>query len=267
MWRKTVAMASFSFSLLVASSVGLGYEHKEVSNGATVAGIVAFTGIPPAPKVFEVTKEPQVCGETRGLTKVDVTNGLLKGAVIVLEGIQKGKSFEAKSFQAKAPGEGIFRYEAGEALNLDVRLKNCNFGPFTGVIAADQVVEFANHDSIKHTLHTYVLKGRKSNILRTLNTQSLGAHSEITQEFEPQKMLHGKVVALTCDRHDFMENWLYVVESPYFAISDEGGNFSIDQVPPGQYDLVAWHPVLGTKRQEVRVEANGSMNVNFSFNK
>lgn len=267
MWRKTVAMASFSFFLLVATSVGLGYEHKEVSNGASIAGSVAFLGMAPAPKVFEVTKEPQVCGETRGLTKVNVANGLLKGAVIVLEGVKKGKSFEAKSFQAEAPGEGSFRYEAGEALNLDVRLKNCNFGPFTGVIAADQVVQFENQDSIKHTLHTYVLKGRKANILRTLNTQSLGAHSDITQEFEPQKLKHGKVVALTCDRHDFMENWLYVVDSPYFAISDEAGKFSIGDVPVGQYDLVAWHPVLGTKRQEVRVEANGSINVNFSFTK
>ena len=265
MLRKAVAMASFSFAILGLAIIGLAYEVVDVSNGATIAGRVAFNGTPPAPRVFEVNKEPQVCGETRGLTKVDAHDGFLKGAVIVLEGVEKGKAFEPRTLKANAPGEGEFRYKEGTTLDLDIRLKNCNFGPFTGVIAADQSVQFSNQDPIKHTLHTYVLKGKKANILRTLNTQNLAPHSEIEQTFQPNKLKHGRVVALTCDRHDFMENWMYVVESPYFAISDEAGNFSMDKVPPGQYELVAWHPVLGSKRQEVTVDAGGNLQVDFEF--
>lgn len=267
MLRKTVAMASFSCIFFGFVQIGLGYEVTEVQNGGSIAGSVAFTGTPPAPRVFEVNKEPDVCGAVRGLTKVEVNNGLLKGAVIVLEGVEKGKAFESKIIKAKAPGEGAFQYTEGESLDLDVRLKNCNFGPFTGVVSADQPVKFENQDPIKHTLHTYVLKGKNANILRTLNTRSLAAHSEIEQTFQPEKLKHGRVVAMTCDRHDFMENWMYVVDHPYFAISDEKGNFSIDQVPPGQYELIAWHPVLGTKRQEVLVDSNGRLDLNFSFTK
>lgn len=267
MLRKIVAMASFSFMVLGLTGLGFGYEVVDVSNGATIVGRVAFTGTPPTPRMFEVNKEPQVCGVTRGLTKVEVNNGLLTGAVIVLEGVKKGKAFESKTIKTPAPGEGEFRYQEGETLDLDVRLKNCNFGPFTGVVSADEAVNFENEDPIKHTLHTYVLKGRNSNILRTLNTQNLAAHSEVEQTFQPKKLKHGKVVALTCDRHDFMENWLYVVESPYFAISDESGNFSMDQVPPGQYELLAWHPVLGSHRQEVRVDVGGKLHMEFEFSK
>ena len=267
MLRETVAMASFSLAVLGFTSIGYSYDVVDVPNGATIAGRVAFAGIPPAPRVFEVNKEPQVCGNVRSLEKVEVRNGLLKGAVIVLEGVKRGKAFDAITLKAKAPGKGVFHYDAGASLDLDVRLENCNFGPLTGVVAADQAVKFENQDPIKHTLHTYVLKGQKANILRTLNTQNLAPHSEIKQEFQSHKLKHGRVVAITCDRHDFMENWMYVVESPYFAISDEAGNFSIEQVPPGQYQLVAWHPGLGTQRQVVNVEADGTLTLNFEFRK
>ena len=72
-------------------------------------------------------------------------------------------------------------------------------------------------------------------------------------------------MGLTCDRHDFMENWLYVVKNPYYAIADESGNFEIDQVPPGDYNLVAWHPVLGIKEQRVTITPQGSLPVDFEF--
>ena len=74
-------------------------------------------------------------------------------------------------------------------------------------------------------------------------------------------------MGLTCDRHDFMENWLYVVKNPYYAISDELGNFEIDQVPPGDYNLVAWHPVLGIKEHRVTITPQGSLPVDFEFMK
>lgn len=267
MLRTIVAMASFSFVILGSFNIGLGYEVVNVQDGGIIAGRVAFSGTPPAPRVFDVNKEPEVCGKVRGLTKVEVNNGLLKGAVVVLEGVEKGKTFESKSFKATLPGKGEFRYKTGEKLDLEVILNNCNFGPFTGVIAKDQLIEFNNQDPIKHVLHTYVLKGKNANILRTINTQNLAAHSEIEQTLPSKKLQHGRVVALTCDRHDFMENWMYVVDNPYFAISDEQGNFTIDQIPSGQYTVTAWHPVLGVKRQEVVVSPDGKVDVTFSFSK
>ena len=133
------------------------------------------------------------------------------------------------------------------------------------MVAHDQLVQFANQDSIHHIVHTYVLKGRHANILRTIQTQNLPAYADITQAFDQRKLQHEKVIALTCDRHPFMENWLYVVESPYFAVSEEAGNFGIDHVPSGSYDLVAWHPVLGTKRRAVRVRPDENLIVSFSF--
>lgn len=265
MLKTILTVGWLSLTIFGCWGMALAYEVAEVANAATIAGMIAFKGTPPATRLFELKKGPEVCGKERALTKVEVKNGALKGAVIVLEGVTKGKPFEARSYRDQFPNEGEFRYEKGNELDLDVRLKNCNFGPFTGVLSAGQPVKFINQDPIKHTLHTYVLKGRKATILKTVHNQNIPPKTEIEQTLQVKKLKHGRVVALTCDRHDFMENWMYVVNTPYFSISDQDGSFAIDRVPPGEYELVVWHPVLGMNEQKVTVVANGKVNVNFEY--
>ena len=252
-------------TLLMSWNLGLTYEVVDVQSPAQINGTITFTGKALAPRTFEVKKNPEICGEMRSLTKVSVKNGKLKGAVIILEGVTQGKAFEERSFQADSPGEGEFSYRAGEKLSLDVRTKNCNFGPFTGVLARNEPIRFSNQDSIKHTLHTYVKRGTKATILKTVHNRGIQPSTTIQETFTEKKLKTPGVAVVTCDRHDFMENWLYVVDSPYFAISDEKGQFNIDQVPPGQYTLVAWHPVLGTQKQEVTITPQSTLPINFEF--
>ena len=73
------------------------------------------------------------------------------------------------------------------------------------------------------------------------------------------------MVRIACNRHDFMQNWLYVVDHPYFGITDQDGRFTLDQVPPGPYTLLAWHPILGEQRQEVQVLPDGELSLGFQF--
>ncbi len=257
------------FSLVVWSGfagAAFAYDVGEVENRATITGKVIFTGtFPHAPRRFEVRNGPEVCGPERMLTKLEMHDGRVKGVVIALEGVETGKPFASYHDTATGQGRGAFHYAGGHELNLGVRLKQCSFGPFTGVITADESVQFVNHDPIKHTLHTYALKGRKTKIMRTLHTQSLRSQGQTEKVFPAQKMRRAVAVVLTCDRHDFMENWLYVVKNPYYAISDESGGFEISQVPPGDYTLVAWHPVLGMKEQPVTVTPDGQHPIDFEL--
>ena len=267
MWSRILILSWFSV-LLGFAGAAFAYDVVDVKNGATITGKVAFTGtLPHAPKRFDVRNGPEVCGPERVLNKVDVRDGMVQGVVIALEGVDKGKPFSLRHDTATGLGRGAFHYAGGESLNLGVRLETCSFGPFTGVIRTDETVRFVNHDPIKHTLHTYSLKGRKAKIMRTVHTQSLRAQGQTEKVFHAQKMRRAVAVVLTCDRHDFMENWLYVVKNPYYAISDESGNFEIGQVPPGDYKLVAWHPVLGMKEQRVTVTPDGRLPVDFAFMK
>lgn len=43
---------------------------------------------------------------------------------------------------------------------------------------------------------------------------------------------------------------LFVVEHPYYAITDADGRFAFEQVPPGSFEVVAWHPNWNVAKQE-----------------
>jgi hypothetical protein len=105
----------------------------------------------------------------------------------------------------------------------------------------------------------------KGRILRTVHNQDLQPRGEIDRGFPSDKMEDGVVVRIICNRHDFMQNWLYVVNKPYFARSDREGRFIIDHIPPGTYTLSVRHPVLGEQRQEVTIESRGDLQVGFQF--
>lgn len=267
MWRDTVATGWFALVMLACTSTGFAYEVIEVRNGGTITGSVALTGTPPPPRHFTVRKGAEVCGTNRILTKVEAHHGMVRGVIVALEGVEQGKPFPTYQATANGPGHGEFHYTGGNTMNLGVHLKTCSFGPFTGVMMADDIIRFVNHDSIKHILHTYALQGRNAKMLKTVHTQSLGAESQTEKVFPAKRLRHAHAVALTCDRHDFMENWLYLAHNPYYAISDETGHFSIDRIPPGDYILVAWHPVLGMQEQHVIIASHGRLAANFEFTK
>jgi hypothetical protein len=43
---------------------------------------------------------------------------------------------------------------------------------------------------------------------------------------------------------------LLVVPHPYYAVTDEQGRFKLTGVPPGEYELVAWHEGWELMRRE-----------------
>jgi hypothetical protein len=43
---------------------------------------------------------------------------------------------------------------------------------------------------------------------------------------------------------------IMVVAHPYYAVTDESGRFELTDVPPGQYQIVAWHEGWKVEREE-----------------
>jgi hypothetical protein len=43
---------------------------------------------------------------------------------------------------------------------------------------------------------------------------------------------------------------ILVVPHPYYAVTDESGRFELTGVPPGEYEIVAWHEGWKVVRQE-----------------
>ena len=65
----------------------------------------------------------------------------------------------------------------------------------------------------------------------------------------------GEVVSLHCDVHPWMNAFVVVQDHAFFAVTGEDGRFELPNVPPGTYQLEAWHPVLGLRSTKVKVAA------------
>jgi hypothetical protein len=71
---------------------------------------------------------------------------------------------------------------------------------------------------------------------------------------------------MQCGFHAYMISWGLAVENPYYAVTGQDGTFSLTDVPPGEYVLVAWHPETGPMlEQKVTVPAKGTASANFEF--
>jgi hypothetical protein len=56
-----------------------------------------------------------------------------------------------------------------------------------------------------------------------------------------------------------------VFDSPFHAVTQEAGSFSISGIPAGTYKLVAWHEMYGRQEQTVTVVDDTPAEANFTF--
>ena len=73
------------------------------------------------------------------------------------------------------------------------------------------------------------------------------------------------VVPLLCNVHPDMAGYLIVSPTPYFAETDDSGNYKIKDVPDGSYKLVVWHE--GAKNQSQPVTVAGGGKADFTLTK
>ena len=236
--------------MLALASAASGYEGQAVQDGGVVQGKILFKGEIPPPKVFKVEKNPEICGEAdRQLVEVAVNDGGLGDALVFLADVKQGKPFS----------DGQNEFVATEIVAKDCRFRPFGQPYFVNVVGKGKPIHFVNKDPMKHNPHTYEVRGK---VRKTLFNQELEGNSELNLVADLQK---SRVMKLECDQHNFMQNFFYAIENPYYTISKSDGTFAIDQVPPGTYTLVAWHPLLGLQEQQVTVPAKASVTATFTF--
>lgn len=104
------------------------------------------------------------------------------------------------------------------------------FAPTVLAVRSGTSVAFPNSDNIRH--HVYSFSPAKRFELRLYQ----GTPSEPVIFDTPG------VVVLGCNIHDWMVGYIYVTDDPWFAVSDEQGRLSLEQLPPGAYTVSLWHP-------------------------
>ena len=74
-------------------------------------------------------------------------------------------------------------------------------------------------------------------------------------------------IKVVCDAHNWMAGWWVSMDQPYYAVTDEGGNFKITDLPPGDYDVDVWHEVLGKKTEKVTIKPMEETKVSWELSK
>jgi hypothetical protein len=237
------------------------------AEGGTLTGKVTFKGVPPAPKTFAFNKfpNPGFCSKidsddngNRVVQEVQVgKDNALKDVVVYVEGVQGGKPFNFEGTKVTADGcrflvqGGPSTFAGVVVKKKDIQIENMDADPndpkaFTGVL---------------HNPHAYEVAGASSTTIFNLPLPEKG------QIVKKPVILRKKesIFKLECDQHNFMQAFLVPIENPYYAIVGDNGTFTIRDIPPGTYEVYAWHPTLGKQEANVTIRAKGHTPAEFSF--
>ena len=258
----------FAFGwLLLGSATTWAYDQIQVTDGGTITGKVTITAGKPIPKGFNLVTfpDPVYCGRIstgtgwRILKEFDVAaDGGLKDTVVWLADATKGKPF---TFETPT-----------------IEARDCQFLPFVTIVRDQADVVIMNMDPVMHDIQAYETSQLGPRVL--FNTplpmnphhkRNVGADSHehlagqpITEQI---RMTKGrKFFVMQCGFHAYMESWGLAVDHPYYQLTGQDGRFSLTDVPPGDYTLLAWHPGVGTiLEKKVTVPAKGTAQVEYVF--
>jgi plastocyanin len=231
--RIAVVLASLA---VLGGSCPAAYREEAVANGGRIVGTVRVTGgvmpLPPQP----VWKEREFCGETVPDERLVVDpGGHLGNAVVHLVGIQAGKPVPRSD---------------------PVRLENrkCAFVPHVVAASVGQTLDIQNEDPFLHDAHAILGP-------ETLFNLAIPKGRTVHHVLDTPGAAH-----INCNvRHTWMHAYLFVTEDPYRAVTDGGGRFVLDDVPPGTYTIAVWHEMLGSRERQVTVAPGETATADFAL--
>jgi len=177
-----------------------------------------------------VTIDQNVCGNELADESIVVdAQGRLANAVVILAGVKGAAAAETV-----------------------VTNEKCRFGPRVQLARPNGNVRTTSKDPILHTTQAQVGNGR------TLFNVALPMPGiNITKPIG-----NAGIVRLNCNTHPWMRGWMIVTDEAA-AVSGADGRFTIDNVPPGTYELRVWHEALKGAPQKITVAAGKPTEVNF----
>jgi plastocyanin len=135
--------------------------------------------------------------------------------------------------------------------------KGLVFQPHVTAVQVGTTVDFLNSDSVAHNVFWTSIGGNKK-LNHNLGTWPKGERKSF-------KFDTPGAIPILCNVHPEMSAYLVVVPTPYFAVSDQTGNYKIENVPDGSYTAIAWHE--GAKNQSKPVSVSGDAKADFTLSK
>ena len=196
----------------------------EPASAGSIKGTVRLTGASPELKKLSVTIDQHVCGKEKQAEDIVLSPEKgIRNAVAFLQVPPTGAKWE------------------GPLPPAQVDQKQCVFVPRVVLVPAGGTVEFLNSDRLLHNVKSFSKANSAFN-----RAQPRGRTVPISFR-EPE------IIRVECDLHSWMRTWVVVAEHPFYAVSNDQGEFTLNNVPPGKYTLQVWQESLGTVTKEVTV--------------
>jgi plastocyanin len=128
---------------------------------------------------------------------------------------------------------------------LDIDQNHCRFEPHVSVVPAGSTVRFLNSDGVSHNVK---LNSTRNDALN----QTIGAGSS-----QEHVLSRAENIYIECTLHSWMNSWLFVTDTPHYAVTDGTGSFEIAGLPPGEYTVEVWHEKLGKGKGKATIDAKG----------
>jgi hypothetical protein len=207
---------------------------------AAVSGKISFEGTPPPNDKIQMGSDPFCqtrAAENPTAETVKVTNGGLDNVIVfVSSGLPSGQSYPTPTTP------------------IEINQENCHYIPHVFSMMTNQPLEIKNSDMTLHNIHAWAEKNPQFNVGQPLKGQVSKTTFAIPEVPLP----------IRCDVHRWMGAFVGVFDHPFHTVSKSGGSFEL-KLPPGNYEVTAWHELFGQKKTMVEVKDNDKKEVTFAF--
>ena len=212
-------------------------------DAGTLKGHVKYDGKPPKKKRLRMDADP-VCGSSHSNPVYSenfkmAKDGSMAEALVYLKDV---------SYNGGVPSEPAV---------LDQ--KGCIYMPHVFGMVAGQELLIKNSDATLHNIHSMPKVNKEFNFAMPKVVKEKKSTFSLS---EPDPFY------IKCDVHPWMKTWVLVSDHPFFAVTDENGNFSIEGIPAGTYEVVCWQEKFGKRTITKKVTiGDGDTTENFVFSR
>lgn len=216
----TSLVAAILASGIVAASA-YAYTEKKVEKGATLKGVVKYKGdMGRANQEDTTTKDPEVCGPKRVKPDllVDAGSKGLVDAVVYIKKIDAGKPW------------------AEDQKKVVIDQKTCAFDKHVTLVAMGGEIVFKNSDGVLHNISAKAMMNNGFN-------EGVAGGKEMSKTFAKAEF-----VGLSCSVHPWMNATVVVMANPYYAVTNAKGEYTLTDIPAGNYQIVVAHPLKSIEK-------------------
>ncbi len=227
-----LALAAFAADAAAKTPVEAASGYRGGQPGVIeLIGRVSISKLPP-PKKFSVKRYADKCGAEKSDQSVIYSgDGGLSNVVVWIDGIKQGKDL---------PKDG-----------LTLRNITCTYEPRVAAAVTGTTLEIKNYDALQ-MIAFGLLEGPKKPLFHTtLPVKGLGFKRKL--DAAGLVNVHGDN-----DEQPWANAWVYVFDHPYATVSEDGGYFTIDKLPEGEFTLHFWHERYGEKQRPLSLKAGAA---------